>query len=94
MGGNIGMENKMNKTSYTHAELLDLDFPDLIKIKDEQICFIEGDYWIELNRIRTRAHLIEWIHHMTGKKWVTGDMIGEFIEKVCKYRKWDVYSDV
>ncbi len=49
-------------------------------------------YEIPLTRIETRAKLIDWIHHLSGKKWVTTYMIGEFISVVYAANDWDLYG--
>jgi hypothetical protein len=74
-----------------------LDSPDpapLVVIENDQVVFITADYWIELTRINDRAALIEWIHHLLGKTWITNELLEQFIELVCNYRKWPIYRDV
>lgn len=82
------------KTSYTMAELYDLETPVLVRIEDKQIGLLADNYWIELDRIKTRAALLEWVHHLLGKNWVTKEMLEQFIEQVHTYRKWKLYNDV
>lgn len=78
----------------TAADALNYKRPVLVVIENDAISFVGESYWIELDRIKTRAALIEWIHHMSGKRWFTNDMLTQFIEVVCEYRKWTIYEDV
>lgn len=75
-------------------ELLTRPAPKFVEVENGEIGFIGHQYWIELDRIKTRAALLEWIHHLLGKRWVTNDMLSDFIEKVCEIRKWKLYNDV
>lgn len=70
-----------------------LNTPDLILVTVEggAVIFLEDHYEIELARIKNRASLLEWIHHMAQKTWVTNEMIVQFIEKVCVVKGWPVY---
>ena len=80
--------------SFTAADLLDYEVPELVKIEKGEIGFKDGDhfsYWVELSRIPNHEALIEWIHHLMGKNWVTKEMLEQFIEKVCSHRKWGIY---
>jgi len=81
-------------TSFTVKELLDTEFPTLVSIENDMIVFHElKGYEVEISRIKTRADLIEWIHHMTGKASITTGAIAQFIEVVCKYRNWEIYKE-
>jgi len=77
----------------TAADIANYERPVLVKIDDfGQVGFIARDYWIDLDRIKDRAALIGWIHHLLGKRWVTSEMLIQFIETVCNYRKWPIYK--
>jgi hypothetical protein len=51
-------------------------------------------YWIDLDRIKTQRDLLEWVHHLSGKAWVTNRHIRQFIARVFKYREWTLYKGV
>lgn len=69
----------------------------LVKIEDGQIGIYDTQndkyhYWIELTRIKTHRDLLEWVHHLNGKVWVTKEVLDDFIEAVFSYRKWTLYK--
>ena len=69
----------------------------LVKIEGGQIGLKDGDhysYWIELTRINTPRDLLEWVHHLNGKVWVSKELLDDFIEAVFKYRDWTLYKGV
>jgi len=88
-------ENEQKKiTSFSVKDLLDMKFPTLVSIENDMIIFHElKGYEVEISRIKTRADLIEWIHHMTGKGKITTEAIAQLIEVVCKYRGWEIYTE-
>ncbi|MGB9799618.1 MAG: hypothetical protein ACPLUL_05940 [Thermanaerothrix sp.] len=65
--------------------------PSLVEIQDGAVGFPKMDYWIELSEIKSYRDLVSWIHHLSGKAWVTNDMIYEFIGAVCGYKGWRIY---
>ena len=89
------METKKIK-SYSAKDILEMEFPTLVSIENEMIVFHEyhkyNKYEVELNRIKTRAQLLGWVHHMAEKAWVSGETIAQFIEVVCKYYGWNIYD--
>jgi hypothetical protein len=71
----------------------------LVKIEDGEIGIYDTQndkyhYWIELDRINTHRDLLEWVHHLNGKVWVTKEVLDDFIEAVFSYRKWTLYKGV
>ena len=51
-----------------------------------------GPYHIELSRIPDHAGLLEWTHHLTGKDWMTGELVHEFIQRICEIKGWNLYK--
>lgn len=49
-------------------------------------------YEIELSRIKSKSHLIQWIHHLSGKTVIDLPTIRDFIQAVCRYKKWSIYE--
>jgi hypothetical protein len=41
------------------------------------------DYDIPLKKCKTAEEILEWVHHLLGKKWVSREIIRRFIEIVC-----------
>ena len=54
---------------------------------------VEYEYPIELSRIKSKTSLLRWAHHLCEKVWMDSTLIGEFIERVCKYKGWNLYED-
>lgn len=79
---------------YDATDALNHESPVYVRIEGKEIVFIDQNYWIEMSRIRTRAALLEWVHHMCGKSWTNLEMIEQFIELVHEYRKWELFRGV
>lgn len=73
------------------GDILKLKRKELVIIEDDTIVFVKHRYEIELTRIKNRTDIIQWLHHMMGKNWVTVEMLEQFIEKVCAYRGLEIY---
>ena len=53
----------------------------LIYIEDRCIVInTVGEYCIELDRCDTPEKLLEWVHHLCEKTWMTTDILARFIE--------------
>lgn len=76
----------------TADEIMGETRPELVVIKNNTVHFVGLNYYIGIDRITTRAKLIEWIHHLCGKVWVTPEILEQFIGRVCAYRKWRIYE--
>jgi len=66
--------------------------PEHIKIEGGKIYFINQNYSIEVSEIRTHKQLSQWIYHLTGKPWVTVEILNQFIENIYTYRDWPMYE--
>jgi len=69
---------------------------DAIFEHDEKLGYItinaEYPYHIELARIPDVQGLVHWIEHLTGKTWMTGELVGEFIRRVYAIKGWDLHQ--
>ena len=54
----------------------------------DELC---SPYHIELNRIPDPEGLTHWLHHLTGKEWMTGELVHEFIQRVYDIKGWNLY---
>lgn len=54
----------------------------IFRDKDGDIVIIHGrcEYTITANRCRTPTQVLDWIHHLADKTWMTPEMIGRLIE--------------
>jgi hypothetical protein len=59
----------------------------------DTILLNNGRYEIELSRIPDPKALVNWIHHLLKKNWVTSDTIRQFIECVYESKGWDLYRN-
>lgn len=68
---------------------------DAIFDYDEKLGYITINaayqYHIELSRIPDPEGLVHWLHHLTGKDWMTGDLVREFIKRVYEIKGWNLY---
>jgi hypothetical protein len=76
---------------YTFEEMLSAEFPKLVEVRDDEVGFPGRNYWIELKRIKGYHDLLAWVHHLSGKAWIDGEAISQFIEAVCAQKGWKIY---
>lgn len=63
------------------------------KVRIEDDCVVlNGNYWIELDRIKEEIDLLEWVVHLTEKVWVDTRIIRRFVKLVCENKQWDLYK--
>jgi hypothetical protein len=48
-------------------------------------------YDIQLTRISDSESLLQWVSHLSGKTWMTRELIREFIRRVCEIKGWNIY---
>ncbi len=48
-------------------------------------------YHIELSRIPDPEALVHWLDHLTGKWWMTTEIVREFIRRVYQIKGWDIH---
>ena len=48
-------------------------------------------YHIELSRIPDPEALVHWLDHLTGKGWMTTEIVREFIRRVYRIKGWDIH---
>jgi hypothetical protein len=48
-------------------------------------------YHIELSRIPDAEALVHWLDHLTGKWWMTAEIVREFIRRVYRIKGWDIH---
>lgn len=48
-------------------------------------------YDIQLSRIQDRESLLQWVSHLSGKTWMTRELIREFIRRVCEIKGWNIH---
>jgi hypothetical protein len=84
-----------------HQQIEEMDAEmDRFFIHEGNTLFLNyGRYPIELRRIPSKAALIEWIHHLSGKGWMVPKqedselhIVREFIKRVCKIKGWKIYG--
>ena len=44
---------------------------------------LDGHYCIELTRIDSYKAMVDWVIHLSGKSWVTAEMLGRVCEIAC-----------
>ena len=45
-------------------------------------------YWVEWSRLNTPTKVLNWIRHLTGKRWFSADMARDFIDVVFAHFGW------
>ena len=48
-------------------------------------------YEIQLSRIPDRESLLQWVSHLSGKTWMTRELIREFIRRVGEIKGWNIH---
>ena len=54
---------------------------------------LNGYYEIETERINTKEKLVQWIYHLTQKKWVTPEHIKKLTEAAADLNNWKIYGN-
>ena len=94
-------DNKPYLTFMTPSEIVDMGKEydakmDAIFEHDENLGYITINaaypYHIELARIPDFEGLVHWIEHLTGKSWMTSELVGEFIRRVYAIKGWDLHQ--
>lgn len=52
---------------------------------------LENHYWIDANRINSKEKLVEWIHHLCQKTWITPEHIRQIIDGAAQLNGWKIY---
>lgn len=89
----LALESKIPQSgAIPIGELLKLPDDPRIKVDKHFVgLFFRYPYFIEMSRISTPVSLLWWIHHLTGKNWITRDTIHVLIKKVCAVKGWKMY---
>ena len=76
---------------FTAKDALNYHHDSKVVVWDGSFVFVKYNYAIPFEEIRNRKDILEWIHHLSGKAWITQEMIGEFIEKCCAHLGIEIY---
>lgn len=85
------------------SEIRDINdvIEEILHDKTEPLVYVEGEsvfidkeveYDIDLPSIKGKADLLELVHHISKKKWVTKEHITAFIQVVCNAKGWKIYG--
>lgn len=74
------------------AEAIEKTLQQKVTFDNNGILFPERNYWIELNRIKTKSDLLSWVMHLSEKIWIDSRMLARFISLVCEKKKWSVHN--
>lgn len=65
----------------TSKELAEMEFPTYVTVDaDGDFILQPYGYCVERRRCCTKSQLLDWIHHLSSKTWVTGGHIHALIE--------------
>lgn len=57
----------------------------LIYNEERDILLVKGalsPHFIPMEEIRDRGHLLDWAYALTGRSWITRDLLGVIIERI------------
>jgi hypothetical protein len=65
----------------------------IVHVKSNNVLLLRFryDYEIDLDRIKTPLDLLGWALHLCGKTWMSTEHLHNFIETVCKIKKFNVH---
>lgn len=63
-----------------------------IRIEDGSIVFVKHHYSVELNRCTNKESILQWVHHLNGKAWMTTELTEWFIELATQYHGINLYE--
>lgn len=46
-------------------------------------------YQIDLDRVPTPLALLNWIHHLSEKNWISTTHVHDLIDEICRIKGWD-----
>lgn len=78
------------------ADIQPSDFSELVERVNGTIRFHfttsnrPTKYDLPLNRCRTQAEILGWLPHLSGKRWMTGARVAQFIRLACEARGFEV----
>jgi predicted NAD-dependent protein-ADP-ribosyltransferase YbiA (DUF1768 family) len=49
-------------------------------------------YEVDLDRLKTYRDFVDWINQLSGKSWITSEMIYDFIQKVRKHTDLKIWK--
>ena len=84
------MEHNSDNNTLLFGPLPEQFFKD----NDSEIIRANPDYLyeIDLDRIPTPMALLNWMHHLCPKYWVTTIHIHHLIDKICDIKGWDHHN--
>lgn len=92
----IKLSNGKTPDLFSAADAMKFDYKaeraKHVKIEDGCIVLIEHNYAVELNRCRNKSAILQWVHHLSEKAWVTADLLCYFIELASEYHKINIYE--
>lgn len=63
-----------------------------ITLDQGYVVFVGIGYEIWLETIHNKGDILQWVHHLSEKNWVTPEILAEFIEKTCAHLGVRVYE--
>jgi hypothetical protein len=82
--------DQLEEEARKHEEQMDRNFEYDARLGYLTI-HVAYPYHIELRRIPDLEGLVPWVEHLSGKGWMTADLIREFIRRVCFIKGWKLY---
>ena len=55
---------------------------------------VGAEYFVELKRTNTKAKILNWVHHLSGKSWMTKELLRRFIELSCQANRLKPWGEI
>ncbi|MCG2750377.1 MAG: hypothetical protein L6301_00855 [Desulfobacteraceae bacterium] len=55
---------------------------------------VGAEYFVELKRANTKAKILNWVHHLSGKNWMTTELLRRFIELACQANRLKPWGEI
>ena len=88
-------ESKVNWRLQPEQHTEDFEsIPETIIIEKDGINISKDkEYFIEWSRCDDIVKILEWVHHLSEKSWITSECIHEFITAATAHHKLDIYGN-
>ncbi len=76
-----------------HSEANSMSRVALLNEETVRVLMPTGSTWdVELERMPNPSVLLKFVQDLTAKRWVTRDIIRDFVATVCQAKGWEIYD--
>ncbi len=88
----VSVKEIMQEQQEKEKRLFTKEGIDGVSVVDDVIT-LDGWYWIELSRVKTKLALLHWVAHLLGKKWVTKKQLSWLVRVASDYHNYNPHTE-